>query len=154
MTSPHGGALRAALPQEMRDMPPDRSGTDFRLVAQSQKIHRATDAPVIFFDVLASSSDERIGIANLILQQGSDGLADVGHVCVKLAEQRGDPQRLAQVARAIFEHAFEAGLPEVSVVVPAGHAPSVEACRLLAPVSSAGLTLPGGEDGLAYLYKR
>ena len=153
MTSPARSLLRAPAPGEEIVLPDRMVGEGFQIAARSQKTYAATGAPVVFFDVL-SEDDERIGIANAILEPRSDAVAGIGHVCVTLSEAHASAELLTQVADVLVDYTLQSGVPEVMIVVPQSHADSVEACCRLDPVSSGATHLGHGVEGQVYTYRR
>lgn len=153
MTSPARSLLRTPKPEEEIGLPASMVGEGFQIAARSQKTYVATGAPVVFFDVL-SEDGQRIGMAHAILESRADAVAGIGHVCVTLSEEHASVELLTQIADVLVDYAFEAGLPEVMIVVPQSHADSVEACCRLDPVSSGPARLGHGVDGQVYMYRR
>ena len=153
MCMPERMFLREPLPEERQELPPELSGNGFRLIAHSQKIYLPTGAPAFFFDVLSDAGD-KVGIANVIVEPDRTSVASVGNLCAMLSEECLNVELLSKVADTLIGYSFDAGLPEVLIVVPVAHAPSTEACTLLRPASSTIACTKAGEDAIAYTYRR
>jgi hypothetical protein len=126
--------LRAAFPDEDLPKLPETEIDGFLLRNTDVKRTRETGAPFYVFEVLGPTG-MRVGIASLLSEPSSGAVNDYGHVCVTLDAQHATPQLLATLARPLIQLGYRENkaLTAVRIVVPAEHAPSVEACTLLGP---------------------
>jgi hypothetical protein len=146
-------SLRKPSAVELAPLPSKLSGAGFYVEAHSHKIYSPSGAPVFLFHV-QSESGERIGIANVILEPDRLQVHKVGHVCVTLSDKHATTDRLTEVADALLDYVFRSGLREALIVVPSAHQLSVDACRLLKPISEAPTESEDGTPLIAYLFKR
>lgn len=151
MCTPGAWALRPPSQDEEQALPENLIGDGFNIIAQYQRIYKPSNAPAFFFDVLADDG-ERIGIANLIMEPDKTKVAAVGHLCATLSEKHSDATLLYKVARLLRDYQFEVGYPEVLIVIPTAHIPSVEACILLKPIDTVSTQTEDGKEGRAYTY--
>lgn len=151
MCTPGAWALRPPSLDEEQKLPDDLIGDGFKIAARYQRIYTPANAPAFFFDVLADDG-ARIGIANVIMEPDKTKVATVGHLCATLSEKHSDATLLYEVAKLLRAYQFAAGYPEVLIVIPTEHAPSLEACILLKPIASVSTQTEDGKEGLAYTY--
>jgi hypothetical protein len=145
-------SLRNPSEVECATLPVKISGRGFHIVAHSHKIYSPSGVPVFLFDV-ESESGERIGIASAILEPDLSLVQSFGHVCVTLLEKHATVGRLAEVASSLLGYVFRSGLREALIVVPSSHQLSVDACRLLKPISETPTESEDCMPSIAFLYK-
>ncbi|WP_143136736.1 hypothetical protein [Burkholderia ubonensis] len=133
MTAPRGNELRDLLADETILTPKPLNGQGFQLLPSHVKAYKPTGAPVYFYDVV-TDNNTRIGIANLILENDSQQVSEIGHVCARLLEDRHSIELLKQVGELLISHGQECGLTEIHIVVPEQSDKSVKACESISKI--------------------
>lgn len=153
MARPDKKVLREATIGEYAPLVPDMAVGGFTLRNTVVERTRDTGAPVHQFDIIDEAGD-RVGRANLVLEESSSVIRDYGHVCVTLAEKLASGRLLADFVRTLFEVANKTGLHEFRLVVPQDHQPSVECCELLHPSGMAEALTVNERQFFVYHYPR
>ncbi len=151
MTAPRGNELRDPLADDVISPPKLLNGQGFQLRPSSVKVYKPTGAPAYFYDVV-TDDNIRVGIANLILENDSQNIYEIGHVCARLLEDQNSDELLKQVAELLISHGHECGLTEVRVVVPEQSDQSVNVCESISKICNKDYFERNGEKFVWFEY--